>query len=188
MEYIKIEGKHKELINFAKQYMTLIKDSEHDINHMKDVVEYTKKILHNINEEIDVEACIIGAYWHDVGRTKIEVGHKKISAEMLSDTMKSLNYDENFIKKCYDSIEFHKWSMKPQTIEGLVVKDADKIAWLGAGRWNSCIKNKQRLDGLLELLPNLRNEILHFEYTKKLYDEEIVKVLKILYNEIYDIK
>lgn len=181
----KIEEKYKELIDIAKEYMLTIKDSEHDINHMKDVVKYTKMILSNVNEDIDKEACIIGAYWHDVGRTKIQIGHEKVSTQMLEEQMKKMNYDEDFIKRCSDAIEFHKWNMQPKTIEGLVVKDADKIAWVGSGRWNSCIKNKQRLDSLIELLPKLRNEILHFEYTKKLYDEEIVKIVTMLYTEIY---
>ncbi len=185
MEFNKIEEKYKELIDVAKEYMLTIKDSEHDINHMNDVVKYTKMILSNMNEvqNIDEEACIIGAYWHDVGRTKIQTGHEKVSAQMLEEQMRNMDYDETFIKKCSDSIEFHKWNMQPKTIEGLVVKDADKIAWVGSGRWNSCIKNKQRLDSIIELLPRLRNEILYFEYAKKLYDQEIVKIVTILYEE-----
>lgn len=181
-----IENKHKNLISIAINYMNTITDKEHDINHMNDVVKYTKKILMNIKEQVDIDVCIIGAYWHDVGRTKIQNGHEKISAQMLTENMKKLNYEEEFIKKCSDSIEFHKWNMTPKTMEGLVVKDADKIAWLGRGRWQSCLENNYRLDELIDLLPKLRNDILYFEYTKKLYDEEIVKLVSILYNKIYN--
>jgi len=182
----KIENKHKDLINIAKEYMNTINDREHDINHMNDVVEYTKQILSNINEQLDIDACIIGAYWHDVGRTKVKDGHEKVSAQMLDETMRKMNYDENFIKKCSDSIEFHKWNMTPKTIEGLVVKDADKIAWLGSGRWQSCIQKQQRLDELIKLLPKLKKDILYFEYSKKLYDDEIIKIVTILYDKIYN--
>lgn len=188
MESNIIEEKYKDLIDVAKRYMSTINDREHDINHMKDVVEYTKKILNNVNEEIDVDACIIGAYWHDVGRTRIKEGHEKVSAQMLMETMREMNYDEKFIKKCSDSIEFHKWNMMPKTIEGLIVKDADKIAWLGSGRWKSCIEKQQRMDEIIELLPKLKKEILYFEYTKELYDEEIMKIIKILYDKIYNKK
>lgn len=187
MNIKRIEEKYKKLIDIAKEYMLTIKDNEHDINHMNDVVKYTKMILKNMNEDenINAEVCIIGAYWHDVGRTKIQIGHEKVGADILEEQMRKMKYDEEFIKKCSASIEFHKWNMQPKTIEGQIVKDADKIAWVGSGRWNSCIKNKQRLDSLIELLPKLRNEILHFEYTKKLYDEEIVKIVTMLYTEIY---
>lgn len=186
MKFNNIEEKYKDLINIAKEHMYTINDSEHDINHMNDVVEYTKKILSNINEQLDEDACIIGAYWHDVGRTKIQDGHEKMSAHMLVETMRKMNYDEKFIKKCSDSIEFHKWNMIPKTVEGLVVKDADKIAWLGNGRWKSCIEKQQRLDELIKLLPKLKNDILYFKYSKKLYDEEIIKIVKILYEKIYN--
>lgn len=185
MKFNNIEEKYKDLINIAKEYMYTINDNEHDINHMNDVVEYTKKILSNINEKLDEDACIIGAYWHDVGRTKIQEGHEKMSVHMLVETMRKINYDEEFIKRCSDSIEFHKWNMTPKTVEGLVVKDADKIAWLGSGRWKSCINKRQRIDSIVELLPKLRNEILHFDYSRRLYDEEIINILKILYSEIY---
>ena len=144
-----------------------------------------KELLNSIILDADAEVCIITAYWHDVGRTKIQEGHEKMSVHMLVETMRKMNYDEEFIKRCSDSIEFHKWNMTPKTIEGLVVKDADKIAWLGSGRWKSCINKRQRIDSIVELLPKLRNEILHFDYSKKLYDEEIINVLKILYSEIY---
>ena len=45
MESNIIEEKYKKLIDVAKRYMSTINDREHDINHMNDVVEYTKKIL-----------------------------------------------------------------------------------------------------------------------------------------------
>ena len=71
--------------------------------------------------------------------------------------------------------------MKPETIEGLIVKDADKLAWIGIGRWKSCIQNNQRLDTIVELLPKLRNEILYFDESKRIYDEDIIKLIKLLY-------
>lgn len=180
-----IEKRHNVLIDMAKSYMKLINDNEHNIGHMYDVLYYTKKIIKNLNYQIDIDVCIIGAYWHDVGRIKIQDGHEKMSSKMLVDAMKKNHYKEEFIKKCSDSIKFHKWNMTPKTIEGLIIKDADKLAWLGSRRWKMCIKNRQRLDELVELLPKLRNEILYFDYTKKLYDEEILKIFLLLYNEIY---
>lgn len=183
-----IENRHKELINKAKAYMIAIKDKEHDINHVYDVVEFTKKLLSKVKLEIDCEVCIISAYWHDVGRIKSEENHEKESAEMLKDTMKLMNYDENLIFKCYKAIEFHKWSMSPTTTEGLIIKDADKLAWLGKKRWQNCINNKQRLDSIVELLPKLRNQILYFQESKELYDVEIINILKVLYDELQLIK
>lgn len=181
-----IENKYYELIKIAKEYMASItEDKEHDINHMNDVVNYTKKILSNIKENVDYEVCIIAAYWHDVGRTKISKGHEELSAKMLKEQMEKMEYNQELIDKCYKAIEFHKWDMTPTTTEGLVVKDADKVAWIGQGRWKSCLENHQRLDSIIELLPKLKDEIFYFDYSKKLYDEEIIKLVKLLYGYIF---
>ena len=186
MSYEEIELKHSNLIDIAKEYMKTIDDSEHDINHMNDVVEYTKKIMNTLDEEVNIDACLIGAYWHDVGRTKIQKGHEEVSSQMLASEMELQGYEKKFIDICSESIKFHKWDMTPQIKEGWVIKDADKLAWVGTGRWNSCVQNNQRLDELIRLLPSLRDQILHFECTKKLYDEEIVKIVTLLYTAIYD--
>ena len=187
MKFYEIEKKHEGLIDIAKKYMSTIEDCEHDMNHMYDVVEYVKSILENLNENIDVEVCIIGAYWHDVGRINGKEGHEKTSAEMLKNEMIKRHYEKDFIDKCVSAIEFHKWNMNPKTIEGLVLQDADKIAWIGTRRWKNCLENNQRLDSIMRLLEKLRNEILHFDYSKSLYDQEIIKLVNILYQKIYPI-
>ncbi len=87
MMYEDIETKHKKIIDIAKNYMNMIKDNEHDINHMNDVVNYTKELLNNIDDEIDKEVCIICAYWHDVGRIKYQNGHEQLSAKMLREEL-----------------------------------------------------------------------------------------------------
>ncbi|MBP3255858.1 MAG: HD domain-containing protein [Clostridia bacterium] len=186
IDFDEIEIKYKGLIDIAKKNMSSINDFVHDENHMYDVVHYTKELIKSINEEVNIDACIISAYWHDVGRTKINEGHEKLSAEMLKEEMKKQGYDNNLINKCYEAIEYHKWSMQPKTIEGLIVKDADKLAWLGMGRWNACINNNQKLDNILDLLPRLRNEFLYFEESKLIYDIECVNLIKYLYKKYID--
>ena len=48
IDFDSIEMKHNKLISEAKKYMSTIKDYEHDINHMYDVVNYTKELLSNM--------------------------------------------------------------------------------------------------------------------------------------------
>ena len=183
IDFDSIEMKHNKLISEAKKYMSTIKDYEHDINHMYDVVNYTKELLNSIILDADAEVCIITAYWHDVGRTKINEGHEKLSAQMLKEEMINNGYDNQFISKCCLAIENHKWNMKPTTTEGLIIKDADKLAWIGIGRWQSCLKNNQNLDSIIKLLPKLRNEILYFNESKKIYDRDTIKLVELLYND-----
>ena len=181
-DYNEIENKYHELIQKAKEYMKNITDYEHDISHMYDVVNYTKELLNSIELDVDKDVCVISAYWHDVGRIKINEGHEKLSAQMLKEEMINRGYDNKFISKCCLAIENHKWNMQPTTTEGLIVKDADKLAWIGIGRWNSCLKNGQHLNYIIKALPKLKNEILYFNESKNIYDRDIVKLVELLYN------
>lgn len=185
MEFYEIEEKNKILIDEAKNYMLDIPDYEHDINHMYDVVNYTKELLYILDVSANKEACIISAYWHDVGRIKGNKGHELLSANMLKEAMVSQKYDDNLIQLCYDAIIYHKWDMEPKTIEGLIVKDADKLAWLGKNRWDTCLEHEYPLDEILSLLSRLRNELLYFEESKEIYDRELINRFKTLYKKIY---
>lgn len=183
MDFNEIENKHKELLKTASWYMKTITDYEHNLKHMDDVVAYTKELLEKTSLDVNWDVCIISAYWHDVGRIQTNDGHERVSAEILKNKMVELKYDEQIINDCYKAIENHKWNMFPETLEGMLVKDADKLAWLGKGRWKDCIDNNQRLDKLIELLPNLKNKILNLEESKKIYDRDIIKLIKFLYDE-----
>ena len=180
IDFDELELKYKILIDKAKSLMNSINDPEHNIHHMNDVVNYTKEILTNLNEDVSIDACLISAYWHDVGRTKVDEGHEELSANMLKKEMIKLNYDNSLIEKCYNAILYHKWNMHPVTIEGLVIKDADKLGFIGKERWIECNKNGKRLDSIIELLPKIRDEILYFDVSKEIYDRDIVNFKKYL--------
>ena len=74
--------------------------------------------------------------------------------------------------------------MTPKTNEGLLLRDADKLAWLGKGRWKSCLENRQDLDSIIGLLPKLKSDILYFDESKQIYDREIVNLTSFLYGYI----
>ena len=181
-----IEEKNEVLISKAKTYMESIDDKMHDISHMEDVVLYTKRLLEILDLDVDKEVCIISAYFHDVGRIKLNEGHEKLSADMLKEELEKLNYNENLIDKCYQAVVYHKWDMEPKTLEGKIVKDADKIGFIGLNRWKACVESKTSLDNIMELLPRLRDEFLYFPESRKIYDEEMVKLADYLYRSNYE--
>lgn len=181
-----IENKYKDLINKAKDILSNIKDYEHNINHTLDVVEYTKELLNKIDIKINKEVCIIAAYWHDTGRIKLDKGHELLSANMLKEEMLKNNYNIELIDMCYNAIINHKWNMKPLTLEGLIIKDADKLAFLGKRRWIECLNQNYKLDDIIKLLPKLKKEILYYNESKELYDILIIELVNILYKKIYE--
>lgn len=182
----KIESRYEHLINKAKNILDGIDDYEHNLNHTLDVVNYTKELINILNIDVDIDVCIISAYWHDVGRIELDQGHEQLSALMLKEEMLKENYDMNLIDKCYKAIINHKWNMQPSIVEGLIIKDADKLAFLGINRWNECLNHHYKLDNIIKLLPQLKNEILYFEESKVLYDKLMIDLVNLLYNKIFE--
>ena len=176
---MEVEEKYRELIEYAVEIMSKIEDPKHSISHMKSVVKYTKQILEE-EKDADKEVCIISAYFHDVGRFFQDEGHEKISADLLVKKMRELGYDDILIDSCYKAIINHSWKDKPETLEGLIIRDADKIDFVGINRWERCIKNNISMDDIIELLPTLRNDILSLEISRKIYDIERAKLIKYL--------
>lgn len=178
--------KHEIVINEAVKHMENIKDSEHDIAHLLDVIEYMDKLLPSLLPRLvlNIEVCYISAYWHDVGRIEFDKNHEELSALMLEEILCKNNYAREFIQKCSDAIRYHKWNMQPKTVAGHIVKDVDKLAFIGQRRWKACLEDKKPLDEIIELLPKLNSRILHFEESKNIFNEELMNFIQLLYSKI----
>lgn len=177
--YEEIYTKNKKIIDIAIKKLGLCeKDPLHFVGHTIDVVNYVKELLEKIpaNEEI----CIIAAYWYDVGRTMVDKGHEEESGRILKEEMIKLKYNDEMIEQCYLAVVNHKRNCIPQTIEGKIVRDADKIAYIGRNRWKRCIEeNPHALDEIVEVyLPILRDEILRLEYSKEIFDRDMNSYIK----------
>ena len=177
--YEEIYNKNKKLIDTAIEKIKVCEnDPLHFIGHTIDVVNYMKELLEEIpaNKEI----CIIAAYWHDVGRTVTDKGREEESGRILKEEMNKLNYSNEMIEQCYSAVVNHKRKCIPPTIEGKIVRDADKIAYIGKNRWRRCIEEKpEALDEIIEVyLPILREEVLRLECSKKLFDRDMNSYVK----------
>lgn len=77
-----------------------------------------------------------------MGRKYGKAGHSLKSAEILKEELLKLNYDELFIEKCYKAIYKHNEKELPDTIEGIIIRDADKLDDLGIKDGRNVLKNK----------------------------------------------
>lgn len=184
-DFEKIEEKHQVLLQKAAKIMETVSDPKHSISHMYSVVNYTKEILSQI--EADKEVCIISAYWHDVGRSQLDKGHAKLSAEMLRTEMQNLGYDDEVVEKCYKAVCKHGWNEQPETLEGIIIRDADKIDFVGIGRWSQCIENDCKFTKILDLLPTMRKELLRLDCSKEIFDREIANLVEFLHNKVFNL-
>lgn len=169
-----IEDKYKFLIDKAIGYMEQCDDPVHGIGHILGVVENVKLLLKKC-PDANKEVCILSAYWHDVGRIKGKEGHEVRSAEMLKKELISLNLDDAFIDGCYKAIYKHQGDCC-ETIEGIIIRDADKLDDLGLKRWQECIEKNARLP---RIIVGLRDKLL-LDYSKLIYDDMVILWLNFL--------
>ena len=187
--YEEIYNKNKKLIDIAIEKTKKLDDNLlHFIGHTYDVINYIKELLKKI--EANKEICIIAAYWHDVGRTVVDEGHEEESGKMLKQEMQKLGYEDKMIEQCYLAVVNHKRSSNPPTIEAKIVRDADKIAYIGRKRWERCIEQDiTSLDEIIEqYLPILKDKILKLDYSKELFERDMNLYIRDYLNVIEDKK
>lgn len=115
-----------------------------------------------------------------------EKGHALVSADLLKEEMIKLDYNEEIIEKCYKAIYKHSWKAEPETIEGIIIRDADKIDFVGINRWKQAIDSNCKFGKVLQLLPTLRGDLLKLDISKKIFDREIANLVVFMHNKIFN--
>ncbi len=126
----------EDLINDTIKYIKEFFKEEysgHDFYHSLRVYELAKKIARE--EDCDMEIICLSALLHDVDDYKI-VGEQERPFTNARAFLQKVNYPENKIEKiCYiiSQISFKgKDTIIPNTIEGKIVQDADRLDAIGA--------------------------------------------------------
>jgi len=130
----------RESIEVAKGYIQKMTDPVHDMNHVKSVVSLSLRLAKEF-PIADRDVIEIATWWHDVGRL-FDERHEPISAQVAYDSLIENGIGKKFSKAVYDAIVFHRWNMKPKTLEGKIVRDADKLDFINIKRWERCINKK----------------------------------------------
>jgi len=159
-------------IEKAQLYINQMTDLMHDISHFERVYVYAQEIAKS-EKEVDYDVLTLAVWWHDVGRLYIAKGHPQKSSEMARQDLTELGFEVNFIDKVCEVIETHSGSTIPTTIEGKILKDADKLDFLTPARWEFAIKNKQTagIEAGIKKIPIIRDEILSLNKSKTIFDE-----------------
>ncbi len=115
---------------YARKFMT---HSSHTILHVKRVYNLCNRI-----EGADKEILLTAALLHDIARDDEMKGivkdHAIAGAERALKYLKSINYDENKAQRIASCIRTHRWrnNLNPNSFEGLILKEADKLDAIGA--------------------------------------------------------
>lgn len=111
---------------FEKDY------SGHDFYHTLRVYNLAKSIAES--EKCDIELVCLGALLHDVDDYKL-VGEEKEPFNNLKNFLKKQNYSNERIEQiCHivSQVSFKGKNIIPDTIEGKIVQDADRLDAIGA--------------------------------------------------------
>lgn len=180
-----------ELIKEAQQQLfDHPQDIFHDIAHHARVQMLAHELIHDESlVEINLDVIDIVCWWHDVELVDQEVveGERvvNVTARYIS---QKCNKDSEVV---FDAINFHEFGQSPQSQEGKVLQDADKLEILSLVRWMRAqdalatgeIDKKYVLQVAQDVKDNWLPKMLsryHFDFSKKWHEEHEWKILKII--------
>ena len=171
----------------AKSYYKGYKDVIHDLSHTERVVQKAKEIAKALdyNDQDFLELC---GYWHDVAKTLGKEPHEEASAVMARDDLLERAVSQDVADSTYEAIRFHKSTANPITIEGKIIRDADKLEIFSVIRWQKaqqagwpdyCIEDLKKTIANMTKYP----DVFTFDYTKELYEKKLPEFKK-FYNSV----
>ena len=129
-------------MNFLEQLTKEVKeltrknDAAHDFEHIMRVYKNAKKICKN--EKVNPKLVLCGALLHDIvsfpKSDKRSKTSSKKSSILAAKILKKYNFSKNEIQIICNAILDHSFSKNkiPQTIEGKILQDADRLDAIGA--------------------------------------------------------
>lgn len=98
----------------------------HNFTHTAEVAKVAAEIADAIGiDEIEKEALLIAAWFHDIGHTEICVGHEDRGIEMATEFLKENNYPSKSIEKVVSLINVTRMPRNPKNILEEIICDAD---------------------------------------------------------------
>lgn len=124
-----------EINSFVRQELESTPTGAHHYDHTVRVY----RLAMGIGEQTDANLRILGAaaLLHDIGRPKekeAEKSHSILSGEMGRSLLEKVGFSKSEIECTVDAIRTHRFSegLKPTSLEGKILSDADKLDAIGA--------------------------------------------------------
>lgn len=171
-------AKFDELIKRGQSTVSQVKDPAHGLRHMQNVFRNAMEIQKEMEKDrLDVNASVadVAAIWHDTGRFEDPAEHESLSALWAHNEALKMGFSLETATKIFDAIYHHKWSDQPKTLEGNIVRDADKLDFLDAERWRKRLEGKKydELGYVTGIFLNLREKGLELEASKRIFDKRL---------------
>ncbi|MEI7792076.1 MAG: HD domain-containing protein [Candidatus Berkelbacteria bacterium] len=173
----------KAAIDLACEITNKCGDVMHGVSHLESVLNYSNMIVKSY-PEADLDILEISVWWHDVGRLYLDRGHALKSMEMAIESLTKIGFDASDVEKISIAIESHSNSSekKPSTIEGIILKDADKLDFLTSLRWQIGMDNDRtkEIEIGIDKIPLILTDILILPESKEIYAELFTNLVNYL--------
>lgn len=161
----------------AKSLYDGFDDVIHDVAHSRRVAENAALIAKEIGYA-DTDFLELCAYWHDTARTEGADPHEEPSAILARDDLIKRGATKEEANRAYEGIRFHKSSAHPTTIEGKIIRDADKLDIFSVERWSKCVQAGWRKDYVEDFRRTITSmdkypAVFTYDFAKKLYKDRL---------------
>ncbi|MHA1615093.1 MAG: HD domain-containing protein [Candidatus Thorarchaeota archaeon] len=181
------------IIDFMQEKLSGSNSGAHTFNHTMRVYNLSLRIGEGL--PVSIRVLQAAALLHDVGRPReSETGqsHSILSGEMSKPLLQELEYTKSEIEQILDAIRTHRFSegIKPNSIEGKILSDADKLDSMGAiGVYRAIAHGVTRGRGMIGFLEHADEKLLKLKdlmYTEpgKLLAEKRHEVLQKFVDEL----
>jgi len=181
------------IIDFMQEKLSNSNSGAHTFDHSMRV--YTLSMQIGDKLPVSIRVLQAAALLHDVGRpreSETGISHSIISGEMSKPLLQELTYTESEIEQILDAIRTHRFSegIKPNSLEGKILSDADKLDSMGAiGVYRAIAHGETRGRGMNGFLKHADEKLLKLKdlmYTEpgKLLAEKRHEVLQKFVDEL----
>ena len=161
----------------AKSYYDGFEDILHDLAHSERVAELAKQIAKAVSYK-DTDILELCAFWHDVARARGVEPHEEAGATLARDDLLVRGATNEEANKIYEAIRFHKSTAQPQTIEGKIIRDADKLDIFTVSRWQACADDGWKKEYSNDLKKTVEvmgkyPDAFTYDFSKDLYEKRL---------------
>jgi len=161
------------IIDFMQEKLSDSDSGAHTFNHTMRVYTLSMQISEGL--PVSIRVLQAAALLHDVGRpreSETGLSHSILSGEMSVPLLQELAYTESEIEQILDAIRTHRFSegIEPNSIEGKILSDADKLDAMGAiGVYRAIAQAASKGKGMSGFLKHA--------------DEKLLKLKDLMYTE-----
>lgn len=175
---------YEDSIAKARSYYEGFDDALHDWAHSERVATNARLMADNIGYK-DKDFLTLCALWHDTARASGSKQHEEDSALLARKDLLERGANADLAERACEAIRFHKSTASPTTIEGKIIRDADKLDIFCIDRYKRCMAAGWTEEYSRDLKKTIDNiniakypDAFTYDFTKEKFKEQLPGFLR----------